>query len=86
MSRLREESQIEKLMHTIPGGCCLYAWFEGQLPDSLHLYFRQPDCLESTAIVSFFVPARRSDENYEQSKGLVIAYVRQPLYKRRYGY
>jgi hypothetical protein len=57
-------------------GFCLYAWFEGQLPESLHMYFRQPRCLDTTAIVVFFVPVRRTDPNYALSKALLILYVR----------
>lgn len=69
---------FKSILTAILWGLCLYAWFEGQLPASMKLAFRQPHCLDSTAIVAFFVPLRRNDEHYARSRALIILYVSQP--------
>ncbi|ORY90914.1 hypothetical protein BCR35DRAFT_328668 [Leucosporidium creatinivorum] len=66
---------VKAILTAILWGFCLYAWFEGQLPESTHLMFRQPHCLDSTAIVAFFVPLRSDDaEHYSRSRALLILY------------
>jgi hypothetical protein len=68
---------VKAILTAILWGFCLYAWFEGQLPESTQLMFRQPHCLDSTAIVAFFVPLRSEDaEHYSRSRAILILHVR----------
>ncbi|GAA6043037.1 hypothetical protein JCM8097_005126 [Rhodosporidiobolus ruineniae] len=53
---------------------CLYAFFVGQLPSWLHLNFRQANCFDSTAIVVWLTPVKRTDENRGLSLFLIISY------------
>lgn len=57
-------------------GCCLFAWFHGELPKVLHLQFRQHSCLDSTAIVAFLVPVRRNGSSYGLNVTILMIYVR----------
>lgn len=54
----------------------LHTYFVGQLPDWLHLAFRQPQCFSSIALVLWFAPVRPEDEDQLFAKGLLIVYVR----------
>ena len=66
---------VKAILTALLWAFCLVAWFHGQLPKATRLMFRQPHCFESTAIVAFFIPLRRTDEHYGRSRAILIAYV-----------
>lgn len=68
---------IKSLLSALLWSLILYSFFVGELPDSLHLKFRQSQCIKDTAIVVFFTPVRPVDTDTTLSHGLIIAYVSQ---------
>ncbi|KAK4056322.1 hypothetical protein OIO90_002766 [Microbotryomycetes sp. JL221] len=65
---------LKSLVAALLWTCCLYSWGGKQLPEWTHLAFRQPHCFESTAIVSFFVPLRKSHPDEGRSKAILGIY------------
>ncbi|GAA5819983.1 hypothetical protein JCM10212_005636 [Sporobolomyces blumeae] len=53
---------------------CLFGWAYGQLPEWLHLQFRQANCLAETNVVVWFVPVSRAKGLGPGSVALVATY------------
>ncbi|GAA5857393.1 hypothetical protein JCM8547_002256 [Rhodosporidiobolus lusitaniae] len=65
---------LKSLFTALLWAMCLFAFFVGQLPEWTHLQFRQANCFDSTALVVWLFPVRRTDESQAWSIFLIVSY------------
>ncbi|GAA6012516.1 hypothetical protein JCM10207_009026 [Rhodosporidiobolus poonsookiae] len=65
---------IKSLFTGILWAFCLYALYAGQLPEWWHLQFRQVNCFDSTSVVVWFFPVKRTEASDPMNVFLIVSY------------